>query len=82
MGIISKLLVMAGALITVIGNIVAFYASSVAVHGVENAANEDIANVAWGLNAAYFWNFVALVGCVILIFGFIFSIFGTRNIDK
>jgi hypothetical protein len=49
------------------------------MHGVEGAESDGIGNIAWGLSSAYYWNFVGLVGCVILIFGFIFSIINYRN---
>ena len=67
MKVISKILIAIGLFITVISNLATYYGLHTAVQGVKNSADEGIGAVARGMDSAYFWSFISLFGCLILV---------------
>lgn len=50
-------------------NFATYYGIRTAVNGMLDSANGGIGTVAWGMDSAYFFSVVSLVGCFILIVG-------------
>ncbi|MBC8029889.1 MAG: hypothetical protein H7Z16_07245 [Pyrinomonadaceae bacterium] len=69
MNIISKILIAIGLFITVAGNFATYYGIRTAVNGMIDSAASGIGTIAWGMDSAYFYSVVSLVGCFILIVG-------------
>ncbi len=73
MGIISKLVIILGLLVTVTSNLATYYGIRTAVNGMLDSANGGIGIVAWGMDSAYFFSVVSLVGCFILLVGLVLA---------
>lgn len=69
MGIIAKILIIIGLLITIGSNFATYYGIRTAVNGMLDSAQSGIGVVAWGMDSAYFYSVVSLVGCFILVVG-------------
>ena len=74
MNLFSKVLIIVGLLITVAGNVATYYGVRTAVYGMQHAASEGIASIAWGMSSAYSFSFVSLVGCFLLVVGLALSV--------
>ena len=69
MRIISRIFIALGLLITVVGNFATYYGIRTAVNGMVDSAENGIGIIAWGMDSAYFYSVVSLVGCFLLIIG-------------
>ena len=69
MRIISRILIILGLLITIAGNFATYYGIRTAVNGMLDSASNGIGIVAWGMDSAYFYSLVSLVGCFLLVIG-------------
>jgi len=72
-GIISKIVIVLGLLVVLASNFATYYGIRTAVNGMLDSANGGIGIVAWGMDSAYFFSVVSLVGCFILIVGLILA---------
>lgn len=73
MNVIARILIILGLLITIGGNFATYYGIRTAVNGMVDSATNGIGTVAWGMDSAYFYSVVGLVGCFTLIAGLALS---------
>ena len=74
MNLISKVLIVVGLLITVVGNVATYNGVRTAVYGMQHSATEGIGSVAGGMSSAHTFSFVSLVGCLLLVVGLALSV--------
>ena len=69
MRVISRILIAFGLLTTSAANFATYYGIRAAVNGMLDSASTGIGTVAWGMDSAYFYSVVSLLGCFLLIIG-------------
>jgi hypothetical protein len=70
---LSRVLIILGLFVTVIGNLVTAFGLHKAVNGMMTAATSGIADVAYGMDSAFRWVHVGLFGCFILVAGLVLA---------
>jgi hypothetical protein len=73
MQVISRGLIVVGLLIIVAGNLATYYGIHTAVNAMRDTAESGIGDVAWGMSSAYFYSFVSLFGCLLLVVGLVLT---------
>ena len=73
MNTISKILIVIGLLLTVIGSLATRYSLNAYLRSMEGAAEGGIGEAASAFNMAFTYNTVSLVGCLLLISGVILA---------
>lgn len=74
MNLISKILMVAGLLITVAANAATHYRVRTAVYGTHHSSTEGLTAVAWAMSSAYSFSLISLVGCLLLVAGLALSV--------
>lgn len=80
MRIVSRILIVFGLLITVAANFATYYGIRTAVNGMLDSGATGIGTVAWGMDSAYFYSLIGLLGCFVLIIGLTLAAFTTKRI--
>lgn len=70
---LSRVLIILGLFVTVIGNVVTAFGLHKAVNGMTNAETGGLADVAYGMLSAFRWVHIGLLGCFILVAGLVLA---------
>lgn len=79
MNMISKILIGIGLLTTVAGSLATRYGLNFFMRAMEESAEKGIGRVAEGVDMAFTYNTVSLVGCFLLIVGLALAALGRRQ---
>lgn len=78
MNTISKILIGIALIITIASNFATYYGILTAVKGVQNSEENGIASLAWGMDFAYSWSFISLIGCCLLTAGIVSAVLSRK----
>jgi hypothetical protein len=79
MNMISKILIGIGLLTTVAGNLATRYGLNFFLKAMEESAEKGIARVAEGVDMAFTYNTVSLIGCFVLVVGLVLAALSRRQ---
>ena len=79
MKMIPRVLIIIGLLTTVAGNLATRYGLNFFLKAMEESAERGMGRVAEGINMAFTYNAVSLVGCLLIIVGLAWAALSTKR---